>query len=163
MGDDTDTFKRGWLFPEGVPAPDDGAAWYRMSFGDTEKWDLNWNAHVHLAHECGLDSIKTEVADSGVDAEGIRYAAVKTTLVVDGRVFESMAGADETSQQVRDPEHVWSVAESRSVKRCVKKALDIRPHDEVTAESEDPDARGTPESAVPDSAPNDIDSMPSEW
>lgn len=115
----------GWLFPDDLDV--DESDFYRMKFGDTERYDLDWNSHVDLAHQRGLEQVDARIHDSGVDGDGVRYAAVRAEVVVEGEAFAALGGADETSQQVRDPEHVWSVAESRALKRAVKKALNIRP------------------------------------
>lgn len=126
----------GWLFPDDVEVPSE--PWFRIPFGDDDEVrDMSWHGHVDVAHQQGIDQLQTEVADSGIDDDGIRYAAVKASVVIDGTRYESLAGADEASRQVRDPEHVWSVAESRAVKRAVKKALNIRPASDSAAKADD--------------------------
>lgn len=136
--------KNGWLFPEGVPLPED-EAWFRMKFGETTIHGWSWRGHVHQLHAADVDfeSIRTHIVDSGQTEGGILYAAAKTTIALDGTVFSAVSGADETSQQVNDPEHVWSVAESRSVKRAVQKALDIRPTDQETMAANDEEMKAS--------------------
>lgn len=134
MGSDETQTVKGWLFPEGIDVPEE--PWYRFTLGDTTVEDMNWSGHIDVAHQVGLDQLDTEVVASGV-VDGLLYAAVKVTAVIDGQRFSSIGGADVASNQVKDPEHVFSVAESRAIKRAVKRALNIRAADEVTARAAD--------------------------
>lgn len=114
----------GWLFPDDVDVPEQ--SWYRMDFSGREVWDMDKHGHIEVARQVGLDSIQTKVTSSGTDDEGVRYAAVEATVGIDGEPYEAVGGADSTSQQVRNPEHVWSVAETRALKRAIKRAVGIR-------------------------------------
>jgi len=175
--------EKGMWFPEGLDIPEDN--WYRIEFGGNVVWDLDREGHVYLARQYGMVSLKSEITSTGT-SEGILYAAVEAELEVnpdqtetalsgqsggDGpstETYRAVSGADETSQQVRDPEHVWSVAESRAIKRVVKRALGIRSVDttadrdaqdvSVTGDSP-PDGGddGTAPSAYPDPENNDDD------
>lgn len=146
----------GWLFPDDVEPPDQ--SWYRMSFGDREVWDMDKHGHVEVARQVGLDSIETNIADSDTDSDGVRYAAVEATVSLNGETFAAVGGADSTSQQVRDPEHVWSVAETRALKRAIKRAVGIRPADttetdEFGHKTEDPQpAAGDDKPEIPEPA-----------
>lgn len=143
MTDDEPVETRGWRFPADLEVPGDDQ-WYRIKFGDNVVKGFSWPAHVDLLHQRDVRSIETEVVDSGFSPDGIQYAAVKATVVMDdGHSFSSLQAADETTNQVRDPEYVWSVAESRALKRAVKKALNIVPVDEGTTQSVDEEAGST--------------------
>ncbi len=124
--------QKGWLFPPELDIPEQH--WYRIDFGGDVMHDLDREGHVYLARQYGMIGLNSEVAASGTN-DGIHHAAAEATLEVvrDGDVetYTAIGGADTASQQVRDPEHVFSVAESRAVKRAVKRALGIR-----SAESE---------------------------
>lgn len=142
--------QKGWIFPADVEIPEQH--WYRIDFGGDVMHDLEREGHEYLARQCGMIGLNSEVAASGT-MDGIHHAAVEATLELarDGEIetYTAIGGADTASQQVRDPEHVFSVAESRAVKRVVKRALGIR-----SAESEvssDPAERST-------SAPEGMDS-----
>jgi len=119
--------QKGWLFPSGLDIPEQH--WYRIDFGGDVMHDLDREGHVYLARQYGMVALNSEVTASGTN-DGIHHAAVEATLEVsrDGGVeaYTAIGGADTASQQVRDPEHVFSVAESRAVKRAVKRALGIR-------------------------------------
>lgn len=122
------TFK-GRQYPEGVEPLE--AHTYRYQIGGNTVEDLGWQGHMKIAHEHGMTSREIDVLDSGVDADGIRYAVVKATVVIDGdKRFDAIQAADETTNQVRDPEYVWAVASSRAFKRAVKMALNVYPEDE---------------------------------
>jgi hypothetical protein len=146
---DTQT-QKGWIFPAGLEIPEQH--WYRIDFGGDVMHDLNREGHVYLARQHGMIGLNSEVAASGT-MDGIHHAAVEATLEVvrDGDVetYTAIGGADTASQQVRDPEHVFSVAESRAVKRAVKRALGIRSAEADV--SSDPAERST-------SAPGGMDS-----
>lgn len=104
---------------------------YRYDIGGNTVEDLGWQGHMKIAHEAGMTSRHIEVLDSGTDDDGILYAVVKATVVIDGdQRFEAIQAADETTNQVRDPEYVWAVASSRAFKRAVKMALNVYPVDE---------------------------------
>lgn len=104
---------------------------YRYKIGGNTVEDLGWQGHMKIAHEAGMTSRQIDVLDSGTDADGIRYAVVKATVVLNGdERFEAIQAADETTNQVRDPEYVWAVASSRAFKRAVKMALNVYPVDE---------------------------------
>jgi hypothetical protein len=104
---------------------------YRYQIGGNTVEDLGWQGHMKIAHEAGMTSREIEVLDSGTDDNGILYAVVKATVVIDGeKRFDAIQAADETTNQVRDPEYVWAVASSRAFKRAVKMALNIYPVDE---------------------------------
>lgn len=126
--------RKGILFPEELDIPDQH--WYRIDFGSDTMWDLDGDGYRHLAHQVGVDSIETEIEYTGSTDDGIIYAAAECRVKLSGGgVFRAVAGADETSQQVRDPEFVWAVAGTRALKRAVKMALDIR-------DAESPDIDG---------------------
>lgn len=155
--------EKGLWFPDGLEIPEDN--WYRIEFGGNVVWDLDREGHVYLARQYGMVSLKSEITSTGT-SEGILYAAVEAELEVDPdqtesdlsgpmggssptrETYRAVSGADETSQQVRDPEHVWSVAESRAIKRVVKRALGIRSVEATT----DIDAQNASE---PDTTPPD--------
>lgn len=144
MSDGEPSVKNGWRFPPGVKVPDD-SDWYRISFGSNTARGWSWAAHVDQLHEFHEDvSIETEVVDSGFSPESrgksVQYAAVKATVEVDGARFSSLQAADETTQQVRDPEFVFAVAESRALKRAIKKALNIKPATKETTKAVDEEA-----------------------
>lgn len=148
--------KNGWYYPDGLDPKDH--LYYTIPYGDSEVTDLGWHGHVDLLRQRGFGGIDTEVVDSGTDDQGILYAVVKVTVTVDGGQYSSLAGADETSNQVRDPEHVWSVAESRAIKRATKKALGIHPADGGTAEYDEPEQTNVSrEPDVPDGVEFDAD------
>jgi len=125
----------GWLFPDGVEVPE--GSWYRISFGDREVWDMDKHGHMEVARQVGLTDVKTSVDESGSDHGGdVRYAAVTAKVIVDGDIYQAVGGADTMSDQVRSPEHVWSVAETRGLKRAIKRAVGIRPAGEADTESD---------------------------
>lgn len=119
--------QKGWLFPEEVEIPDQN--WYRIDFGGDVQWDIDREGHECLARQVGMESLTSRVAAHGV-SDGIVYCMVESTLVIpDGPFageYTSVQGADTASQQVREPDYVSGVAESRAVKRAVKRALGIR-------------------------------------
>jgi len=134
--------KKGLLFPENVDIPEQ--SWYRIDFGDSVVWDLDREGYEYLAEQRGMTRLESEVVATGT-YEGVLYASVRAELEIprpnhksETRAFAAVSGADETSQQVRDPEHVWSVAESRAIKRVVKRALGIRDAEQTR----DPEAGG---------------------
>lgn len=147
---------KGWLFPADLNIPEQN--WYRMEFGDSVAWDLDREGHEYLARQYGMVSLESHVATTGESGE-IVYAAAESTLTIetpDGtETYTAVQGADTASQQVREPDYVWGVAESRAVKRAVKRALGIRSADE----SREPDTApaGDPEPASP---PDDFDPDP---
>jgi hypothetical protein len=163
---------RGLLIPDHIEVPD--ANWYRMEFGDSVTWDIDRPGHEYMARQHGMDSLESSVAGTGT-ADGVLYATVEAELVVtrEGKTetYCAVSGADATSQQVRDPEHVWSVAESRAVKRVVKRALGIRGANQSlddadaagqsettqTTETDDTDTGGTSVPTYPDPQNNDDD------
>lgn len=118
---------KGWLFPASVEIPEQN--WYRIDFGGDVQWDIDREGHESLARQVGMESLTSEVAAHGV-TDGIVYCMVESTLVIpDGPFageYTSIQGADTASQQVREPDYVSGVAESRAVKRAVKRALGIR-------------------------------------
>jgi len=122
----------GWLYPDDVDVPTQ--SFYRMEFGGRTVWDLDKYGHIYLARQVGLEAVETELVDSGLDSDGIRYAAAKTAVTVNGGLYSAIGGADETSQQVRDPEHTHSVAATRSLKNAIKLALGIRPADKSSSD-----------------------------
>lgn len=120
---------KGREYPEGVEPLE--AHTYRYDIGGNTVEDLGWQGHMKIAHEHGMTSRHIDVLDSGTDDDGILYAVVKATVVIDGdQQFEAIQAADETTNQVRDPEYVWAVASSRAFKRAVKMALNVYPVDE---------------------------------
>jgi len=123
---DTKT-EKGWVFPAAVEIPDQN--WYRIDFGGDVQWDIDREGHESLARQVGMESLTSEVAAHGV-SDGIVYCMVESTLIIpDGPFageFTAIQGADTASQQVREPDYVSGVAESRAVKRAVKRALGIR-------------------------------------
>lgn len=140
---------KGLLFPENVDVPEQ--SWYRIDFGDTVVWDLDREGHEHLARQRGMMRLESEVVATGT-YEGVLYASVRAELEMpkEGHkntteTYAAVSGADETSQQVRDPEHVWSVAESRAIKRVVKRALGIRDAEQ----SRDPETGPEPDTPTP--------------
>lgn len=152
--------KNGWLFPEGVAPPADHH-WHRFQIADKTIHGFDWQGHLELAREYGdegIERLDSECVASGTTEAGL-YAAVRVTIVVNGDSFSAVHGAEWASDQVRDPDMVWAVAESRATKRVVKKALGLRPADSDTSEASD----STVGDGVPDQAPDDVDSMPSEW
>lgn len=151
---------RGWLFPSDAEIPPE-QHWYQIEFsGGTTIWDMNREGHLYLARQFGLEAIESEVAATG-DSEGLLYASVTAALTLDGKRFEAVGGADESSQQVRDPEHVWSVAETRAIKRAVKRAVGVRDAD--TSTTDDHEEQVSRSGGVPSNAPESVDSPPSEW
>lgn len=129
--------QKGWLYPEAVDIPEQ--CWYRMEFGDSVQWDLDREGHEELARQVGMSSLTSRLAAHGVD-EGIVYCMVESTLVIpDGEFsgeYTSLQGADTASRQVREPDYVSGVAESRAVKRVVKRALGIRSADQSVSSDE---------------------------
>jgi len=164
--------KKGLLFPENVDIPEQ--SWYRIDFGDSVVWDLDREGYEYLAEQRGMTRLESEVVATGT-YEGVLYASVRAELEIprpnhksETRAFAAVSGADETSQQVRDPEHVWSVAESRAIKRVVKRALGIRSVEATTdidaQNASEPDTTppdggddGTDASTYPDPENNDDD------
>lgn len=116
--------QRGLLFPDAVDVPEQN--WYRLEFAGDVTWDIDREGHEYMARQMDCTDICSSVVETG-STDGILYAAVESELVMfDGATFRAVSGADAASQQVRDPEHVFSVAESRAIKRVVKRALGIR-------------------------------------
>jgi len=154
VGEGTRTV-RGWVVPEGVDIPDQH--WYKIDFGGNVQHDLDREGHLHLARQCGLIDSDTRITDTGSD-DGVMYAVAQTTLAfADGTEWSAVGGADAASNQVREPEHVWSVAGTRSVKRAVKRALGIR------SAGEGPSPVDQEASSVTENAPDGVDDPPSEW
>lgn len=158
MGDPTThTVLNGWVFPMGPDIDIPDQHWYKIDFGGNVQHDLDREGHLYLARQCGLESAETTVTHTGAD-DGVLFAAAETTLTFeDGTTWTAVGGADASSNQVRDPEHVWSVAGTRSVKRAVKRALGIR------SEGPSPTDHETESGSVTDNAPEDVDDPPSEW
>lgn len=141
MSDDRDLEQHGdYLFPKEANVNDD--LLYTIPFGSSEVEDLKWEGYVDVAHQMGVEEIDTEVVSDGYNSEnGVDYAAVRVTVVrEDGRAFSSLQAADTTTNQVRDPEFVWAVAESRALKRAVKKAYNIIPVTKAASDEPDIDA-----------------------
>jgi|APHM01.1.fsa_nt_gi hypothetical protein len=151
--------KKGLLFPENVDVPEQ--SWYRIDFGGNVVWDLDREGHEHLARQQGMVRLESEVVATGT-YEGVLYASVRAELELaepqhknTTKTFAAVSGADETSQQVRSPEHVWSVAESRAIKRVVKRALGVRDSNqdrapEIEKATEEPEQAGDARSDHPD-------------
>lgn len=122
--------RKGWLYPEVVEIPEQ--CWYKMEFGDSVQWDLDREGHEELARQVGMESLTSKLAAHGV-TDGIVYTVVESTLVIpEGQfagTYTSIQGADTASRQVREPDYVSGVAESRAVKRVIKRALGIRSSD----------------------------------
>lgn len=132
-----------YSFPSAVEPKDELV--YKIPFGSDEVEDLKWEGYVDVAHQLGAREIRSNLVDSGVN-DGIQYAVVKTTVVTeDGNEFSKFGSADETTNQVRDPEFVWVVAESRSVKRAVKTAYNIYPTDKSASDEPGFDETGPPD------------------
>lgn len=151
---------KGLLFPENVDVPEQ--SWYRIDFGDNVVWDLDREGHEHLARQRGMERLESEVVATGT-YEGVLYASVRAELEIKEpqhknktKTYAAVSGADETSQQVRDPEHVWSVAESRAIKRVVKRALGIRDAEQ----SRDPDTEQVAEDPTPAAGAGGTDDHP---
>lgn len=151
---------RGWWFPSEAMVPDD-TYWYRMDFADSVQWDMDRDGHVLAArrYEDGqLKSIRSEVAETG-SVDAVLHAAVECEVNFGGQTWRAVAGADSTSDQVRDPEHVWSVAETRAIKRALKRALGIRPVDQSRDEAAQEASEDT-DVSVPEGGPEE---PPSQW
>ena len=88
----------GMLFPDDVEVPEQH--FYRIDFGSDMMWDLNGDGYVDLAHQRDVESLETEVIDTGTDSDGIQYAVCQTRAVFPDGTFMAVSGADETSQQV---------------------------------------------------------------
>lgn len=162
--------KNGWLFPDGVEPPPDHA-WFRFPIGDKEVWGFDWNHHLEVARAYADDhfSIDSTVEYAGPGGGEAFTAAVRVEVRLDGEEYACVHGADEASNQVREPDYAFAVAESRATKRAVKKALGIVPANEETTEASEPvpdDEPDTPDvstSSVTENAPEGVDSPPSEW
>jgi hypothetical protein len=143
---------KGWYYPDEVEIPEE--SWYRMDFGGRVVHDLDKEGHLYVARQRGLQTVKTDIVSSG-ESEGILYAAARAVVVLDGETYTGIGGADETSDQVRDPEHVFSVAETRAIKRAVKHGVGIR--------SADGPSPSDQETQTPPDAPDGVDDPPSQW
>jgi len=123
---------KGWLFPSEVDIPEE--SWYRMDFGGSAQWDLDREGHEEIARQYGMIGLNSELVGHGIN-DGILYATAESCIEIvrDGDVetHTAVSGADTASQQVREPDYVFSVAESRAIKKVVKRALGVR-----SAESE---------------------------
>jgi len=134
MADSDDYFtERGWRFPAEIDPPEE--TWYSYPIGDNQIKDQKWEGHVDMAHQYADESVvfRAKLEDAGFGPDDIQYAFCRAAVIIDGDRYEALQGADETTNQVRDPEYVVAVAESRALKRAVKKALNIIPADEDTA------------------------------
>lgn len=147
----TDEFQtvEGWELPAGIDVPTH--RFYEIGSWETKV--LDWYGHVEMLHQLDLESIDVDLVDSGFDDSGVQYAAAKATIVVGGNRFSAMGGADTASQQVRDPEHVFSVAETRALKRAIKKALPMRP---VKGEPSTPEHRQSGDIPDPELDPDRV-------
>jgi len=147
------TARKGWLYPRHLDIPEQ--CWYRMEFGDSVQWDLDREGHEELARQAGMVELTSEVAAHGVDGEGIVYVVVEATLKLDhdehGGEYTAVQGADTASQQVREPDYVSGVAESRAIKRVVKRALGIRSAAQEV--SSDPEANRSDDGSLNQDAP----------
>lgn len=149
--------QKGLLFPENVDIPEQ--SWYRIDFGGNTVWDLDREGYEYLARQRGMDRLESEVVATGA-REGVLYASVRAELELpkpqhknETETYAAVSGADETSQQVRDPEHVWSVAESRAIKRVVKRALGVRDAEQTR----EPDTSETVQDPEPAAGSDDGD------
>lgn len=141
MATPADRVKAGnYVFPEEADPNED--LLYSYEIGSNEVHDLGWEGYVDVAHQLGVESIRTEEVASGVH-DGLLYAVMKATVVKGGgNVFESVQAADAATNQVKEPTFVWAVAESRALKRAVKKAYNIYPDDSDSSDIPAPDDAG---------------------
>lgn len=146
---------KGWRFPDTVEPKEEW--FFRMKFsGRGEVYDLDVDGCVDLVHmaDVNFDGLDVEIVDSGVDDDGIRYAAAKATVTIDGKAYSWIGSADATSQQVKNPEFLWSVATSRAFKRAVKMAFGL-----VKSSGEMPDADQTGDIEIDEDHPRRSDAM----
>lgn len=143
MADDERVQVGDYSFPPGAEVLEHLA--YTIPYGDDETEDIKWEGYVDVAHGLGVESIETEIIDSGV-LNDVQFAVAKVTVKTDGgNTYSAVQAADETTNQVRQPEFVWSVAESRALKRAVKKAFNIYPTSKDASEEPDPVDSSGPE------------------
>jgi hypothetical protein len=161
---------KGWLFPAGIEPPPD-EMWYTMEFrGGQRVHDITKDGALYCLRSAGLLSLETDIRHTGQDPHGEMWAVGQAQVIVeyegmdrDESTFQAIGSADTMSDQVNDPEFLWSVAATRAIKRVAKHALGIRPATDETAEASDKEAGDTDtSSSVPDSAPDSVDSMPSD-
>lgn len=135
----------GWQFPVGLDVPDQSSdGWVRTKFGGNEVWIIGRNVLVDVAHQAGLNSIETEAVSAGQGMDGVAYAAVRSTVDIDGYpTCSSIGSIDEPSNSLED---MFSTAETRATKRAIKAALNIRnpgaPVDDEDAKSAASDSGG---------------------
>lgn len=156
--DDGTVEYRGFAFPAAEVVPPDHL-WYQMDFGGESTWDLRREGMLYAARAVGLGSVKSSVTHSG-SVDGILYASAEATVEVDGDEYRAVGGADETSQQVRDPEHTFTVAETRAIKRAIRMAVPVVPADQDRVADDGDIGAGPTPTNKPDDAP---DAPPSEW
>lgn len=128
---------KGWQFPEGVDVPEEDY-WIRRKMGGSEVWIMGKEVCQAVAHQAGLVSVDSRVVATGADQDGIPYAAVRTSVTIDGEEFSALGSTDAPANSLED---MVSTAETRAFKRAVKMALDIR----RVGTTEDPDANGSPD------------------
>lgn len=130
-------------FPAHVDVPDN--CWQRGKTQDgNEFWIFGKEGYLEVAHQSGLESIDCEFVDAGADQDGIRYAAAKTTVVIDGQQYSAIGSIDETENSLSD---MFSTAETRALKRAIARALNIRA---VNPDPEEPRAEDPTDREKPD-------------
>jgi hypothetical protein len=153
--------ENGWSFPADLETPPP-EQWFEIDFGGGPSVnDMTRDGHLQLLRQRDLDSMETDIVATGEDSDGVLWAAAKATVVVDGETWSAIGSADVTSNQVRDPEYLWSVAASRAIKRAAKHSLGIWSAGEDTAPAADPEVKGSSSPTPPPDSP--VDKPPSEW
>lgn len=144
----------GLSIPAELDIPDDEI--YEMKFGDTVVKSIKADGMIYLCQQAGLEHVETAIVDWGTDENGIKYAICHATLTfADGQSYDAKAAADVTSDQVNDEEHLWSVAETRSIKRAGNRALGIHSIGESSEEEPSTPHRADPASGSSSSSDDD--------
>lgn len=128
----------GWRFPANLDIPgEDSGSWTRVKKGDSTFFVVGHDILIDAAHQAGLNGIDTEIAHIGTGLNDIPHVAVKATVDIEGCPdVTSFGSIDETANSLED---MVSTAETRAVKRSIKRALGIT---NPGVGAEDPDAAG---------------------
>lgn len=127
----------GYLVPDDVDVPED--VFFRAKIDGETVELLGWEGYVDIARQSGMTGFDAHVDATGIDGDGIPYAAVRARVWFGDEAYDAIGSTDSLTNGLED---MVSTAQSRALKRAIRIALGIRRVGETT----DPDADDDPNS-----------------